>query len=262
MEIGPETRALVSGASRGIGLALAEALAERGARVGLMARPSEALDSAASRVGGSVALPADVAEPDDVSGAVEAFVDSAGGLDVAVANAGIAHYGPFADLGAERARRMVEVNLLGTLYLVEASLPYLLGQGSGHVVIISSGAGLRAFPGAAVYGSTKAAQKGFAEALRHELSGTGVSVTTVFPGEVKTSLHDHEADSMPDWYRSKQSIPASEAAEAILTGVLADRREVFVPAIVRLLGLNDIAPGLVDRLLVLLRGGSAAPRRY
>lgn len=262
MEVGPETRALVSGASRGIGLALSRALAARGARVGLLARPSEALEAAAAEIPGSVSLPADVADREQTSAATEAFVEAAGGLDIVVANAGIAHYGPFADLGAERARRMVEVNVMGTLDLVDEALPHLLRKGRGQIVVVSSGAGLRAFPSAAVYGATKAAQKAFAEALRHELSGSGVSVTTVFPGEVTTSLHDHESDSMPDWYRSKESIPASEVAEVIVEGLMADRREVFVPGKVKLLGLNDIAPGLVDRLLVLLRGGSAAPRRY
>ena len=72
-------------------------------------------------------------------------------------------------------------------------------------MIVSSGAGLRAFPWAAGYGATKAAQRGFAEALRHELSGSGVSVTTVFPGEIATALHDHEKDSLPDWYHGGAS---------------------------------------------------------
>jgi short-subunit dehydrogenase len=157
---------------------------------------------------------------------------------------------------------MIEINFIGTLNLVDAVLPAMLNRGSGHLVVVSSGAGLRAFPWAAVYGATKAAQKAFAEALRHELSGTGVSLTSVFPGEIHTSLHDHERDRMPDWYKSKNAIGPEVVADAVLAAVEADRREVHVPRQVRLLGLNDLFPGLVDRLLVLLRGGASAPRRY
>jgi short-subunit dehydrogenase len=129
------------------------------------------------------------------------------------------------------------------------------------VVVLSSGAALRAFPWAAAYGATKAANKAFAEALRHELSGTGVSLSTVFPGEVATDLHA-EAEQLPDWRDTDGAIPAADVADALLKAVEEDRREVHVPANVRLLALNDLAPGLLDRLLALLRGGSAAPRRY
>jgi short-subunit dehydrogenase len=134
-------------------------------------------------------------------------------------------------------------------------------RASGHIVVISSGAGLRAFPWGAVYGATKAADRGFAEALRHELSGSGVSVTTVYPGEVATDLHSHQRDRLPDWRRDENTIPPERVADAILEGVEGDRREVHVPAAVRALGLNGLAPRLTDRLVAALRGPSAAPRR-
>ena len=87
----------------------------------------------------------------------------------------------------------------------------MLDRAHGHIVVLSSGAGLRAFPWAAVYGATKAADRGFAEALRHELSGTGVSVTTVFPGEVADRiLHAHERDLLPDWRAERARAPAAE----------------------------------------------------
>lgn len=260
MEVTGDTRAVVTGASRGIGREIASALAVRGAAVGLVARPSAELTELGSSLPSATALEADVSDPVAVARVVEDFAE--GGLDLAVANAGIAHYGPYLDLDREQAMRMLEVNFLGTLNLIDAALPPMLSRGKGHLVVVSSGAALRAFPWGAVYGATKAAQKAFAEALRHELSGTGVSLTTVFPGEVTTSLHDHERDRMPDWYRSKNAIPAREVAEATLAGIEADRREVHVPSQVRLLGLNDLFPGLVDRLLVLLRGAASAPRRY
>jgi short-subunit dehydrogenase len=189
-------------------------------------------------------------------------VAQAGGLDLAIANAGIAHYGRFEDQDPELHERMTRVNWLGTVHTARAALPHLRAGGGGHLAIVSSGAGLRAFPEAAVYGATKAAQRAFAEALRHELAGSGVSVTTVYPGEIESSLHDHEKATMPAWYHGdSQAAPAASLAAAVLTGVEADRRTVAYPREVRLLALNAVAPRLVDALLRRLRGQSVAPRR-
>ena len=262
MRIEPGTRAIVTGASRGIGRSTARALAARGARVGLLARGKEELTALAAELGDDhLALPADVGRRREVERAVERFVKRAGGLDLLVANAGCAHYGPFADVEVERAEEMVRVNVIGTVYAVKAGLEPMLEAARGHIVVISSGAGLRAFPWAAVYGGTKAFDKNFAEALRHELSGTGVSLTTVFPGEIATELHAHERDRMPDWYKADELLDPARVAQAIIAAVEADRREVAVPGIVRLLGLNGVAPRLVDRILTALRGPTAAPRR-
>ena len=156
---------------------------------------------------------------------------------------------------------MVRVNVLGTLYTVEAGLNTMLDAAHGHVVVVSSGAGLRAFPWGAVYGGTKAFDRGFAEALRHELSGTGVGVTTVFPGEVESALHDHQRDRLPDWRRDDNTIPASQVAEDVIEAVEADRREVHSPKAVKVLGLNGLAPRLTDQLIARARGATAAPRR-
>jgi short-subunit dehydrogenase len=262
MRIEPGTRAIVTGASRGIGRATTAALAARGARVGLVARGREELERVAGELPGEpIVLPADIGRRADVETAVDEFARRAGGVDLVVANAGIAHYAPFYELPIERAEEMVRVNLLGTLYTVKAALPHMLDRASGHVVVVASGASLRAFPWAATYGATKAAQSAFAEALRHELSGTGVSVSTIFPGEIATELHAHERERMPDWYRGADAIPPERVAEAIVSAVEEDRRTAFVPAIVRVLGINAFAPRFADRLLARLRGATAAPRR-
>jgi short-subunit dehydrogenase len=256
------TRALVTGASKGIGRATARSLAARGARVGLVARGEEGLgDLAAQLPGEPVALAADVSQRESVASAVDRFAQQAGGIDLLVANAGLAHYGPFFDQPIEHAEEMVAINVLGTIYTVHAALGHMRDRARGHIVVISSGAGLRAFPWGAVYGATKAADRGFAEALRHELSGTGVSVTTVFPGEVESDLHSHQRDKLPDWRRDENTIPAEEVADAIVEAVEEDRREVHVPPAVRALGLNAVAPRLTDRLVAALRGPTAAPRR-
>ncbi|MCX6393579.1 MAG: SDR family NAD(P)-dependent oxidoreductase [Solirubrobacterales bacterium] len=262
MEILPGTRVLVTGASRGIGRALAVDFAARGATVGLFARGRDELEALAEELPGNhFALPCDIGDRDAVGAAVASFVSQAGGLDILIANAGIAHYGPFMDVALEHAEEMVRINVLGTIYTVRAGLEHMLGRAQGHVVVVSSGAGLRSFPWAAVYGATKAADRMFAEALRHELSGTGVDLTTVYPGEIKTDLHAHEQDRLPDWYRPKDAVPAAEMSAAIIKGIEGNKREVFHPPLVRLLRIaHGISPKFGDRVLRVLRGGNAAPR--
>ena len=262
MIVGGETRALITGASRGIGRALALELDRRGAQLGLIARGREGLEALAGDLNGDpLLLPADVAERAEVEAAVAAFTEAGGAPDLVVANAGLAHYGPFADMPAELLEEMVRVNVLGSVLTVKAGLDAMLLRGRGHIVVVASGAALRAFPGAAVYGGTKAADAGFAEALRHELSGTGISLTTVYPGEVATDLHSHQPERLPDWRRGDEAITPERVAEETIAAVEADERAVYVPGAVRLLGLNGIAPRLVDRLVRRLRGPSAAPRR-
>jgi NADP-dependent 3-hydroxy acid dehydrogenase YdfG len=259
VQIGPGSRVLVTGASRGIGEAIARAFAKRGATLGLLARKREPLDKLVQDLPGEehVPLVADVSDPDSVAAAVEEF----GPVDVVVANAGITHYRPFAQLPLDEARHMNDVNWLGTIYTVWTALPGMIERRRGHIVVVSSGGGVRGFPSAAVYNGTKAAQRGFAEALRHELAGTGVSVTTVYPGEIATSLHDHELDHMPDWYRLDRRAPAGPLGEQIAEAVENDQRELFYPPLVRMLRIaNGISPRLGDLVLRRILGRSAAPR--
>jgi short-subunit dehydrogenase len=260
MQVGAGTRVLVTGASRGIGAAIARAFAARGCALGLVARTREPLEALANELPGSVhvVLPADVAEAGSISAAVEEFGD----VDVLVANAGLTHYMPFAELPADKAAQMNDVNWVGTLNTVHAALPRMLARRRGHIVVMSSGGGVRGFPSAAVYNGTKAAQRGFAEALRHELHGSGVSVTTVYPGEIETSLHDHEWDRMPAWYHRDRRSPAGPLGEAVVEAVEKDRRELFYPPLVRLLRVaNGISPALGDVMLRRILGPAAAPRR-
>ena len=264
MQIGSGTRAFVTGASRGIGRAVAHALARRGAVVGLAARSTPHLEALAAELPGAHhPLTCDVALPASITTAVEDFVAATGGLDLLVANAGIAHYQPVAEQSLEHIENMTAVNWLGTVHTVQAALPYMLDRGSGHIVVMSSGAGLRGFPGAAAYSATKAAQRMFAEALRHELAGSGVSVTIVYPGEIRTSLHDHEHTRLPAWYRGGPEAASPEAlAQRILKAVERDSRHLHYRPFVKGMGIvHGLSPGLADRILRRLRGDTAAPRR-
>jgi short-subunit dehydrogenase len=259
------TRAIVTGASRGIGKALSRELAGRGARLGLVARGKEALDELSGELPESPDGPhaiavADVSKWGQTSRAIDRLAKRLDGIDLLVVNAGVLHYGPFAEQELADAESMVQVNVLGTMYTVKAALPHMLGGGGGHIVVLSSAAGLRSFPWGAVYGGTKAFDRGFAEALRHELAGSGISVTTVYPGEFGTTILQHQRDRLPAWRSNDEERPVSELVDAIVAGVESDSRAVYAPPVVRVLGLSGIVPQLVDRLLVRIRGRSAAPR--
>jgi short-subunit dehydrogenase len=260
MQVGQGTRVLVTGASRGLGRALAEAFAWRGATLGLVARTESELHTLVDELpdAGHKILIADASDRRQMTAAVEAF----GQIDVVVANAGVARYLNFAELPLDEAERMTNVNWLGTLYTVQPALKPMIERGSGSVVIVSSGAGLRAFPQASVYGATKAAQLTFGRALQHELDGTGVNVTLVLPGELQTHLHDHQRDHLPDWRADKYALPARPLAERVVDAVQRDQLEVYYPGSIKALRFfQGVSPMIADRLLRLLRGKAAAPRR-
>jgi uncharacterized protein len=203
-------------------------------------------------------LIADVAEPAQIGAAIEAFGD----IDVLVANAGIARYRNLADLDMSDAEQMTRVNWLGTLYTVQPALRRMIERGSGRVVIVSSGAGIRAFPQASVYGATKAAQRALADALRHELHATGVGVTLVLPGELETHLHDHQRDQMPEWRQDKYAMPSRPLAEKVVEAVEAGDDYVHYPGSIKALRVfHGISPRFADRMLRALRGRAAAPRK-
>jgi short-subunit dehydrogenase len=260
VELKPGTRVLITGASRGIGESLARALAARECALGLVARGEQGLSELVAGLPGvgHSALTADVADRDSIARAVADFGD----VDVVVANAGVADYGPWAELDEDLEQRMTDINFLGTLHTVRAALPGMVERGRGHVVVVSSGAALRTFPGAAIYGATKAAQRGYAEALWHELDGTGVGVTIVYPGEIATHLHDHQPERLPTWRRGGHEADPDELAQAIVKGIEKDKRGVYFPPAVRLLQtMHGISPRLADLALHRMRGPSAAPRK-
>jgi 3-oxoacyl-[acyl-carrier protein] reductase len=260
VEIGAGTRVLITGASRGLGRSIAEAFGYRGATLGLVARTDTELQSLAGELphADHKILVADASDRRQMAAAIDAFAP----VEVVVANAGVARYLNFPELPLDEAERMTNVNWLGTLYTIQPALAGMIERGYGSVVIVSSGAGLRAFPQASVYGATKAAQLVFARALRHELDGTGVNVTIVLPGELETHLHDHQRDELPDWRQDKYAMPARPLAERIVKAVEKGEPEVYYPGSIKALRIfQGVSPMIADRVLRLMRGKAAAPRR-
>ncbi len=175
--------ALVTGASRGIGSAIAHALDDAGVRLGLASRSGSDLG-----IAGAVAMPADVRDQAALKAVVAATVDRFGGIDILVVNAGVGAYGPFLDLPDDQLDEMIDVNVKGAIYAVRAALPALLKSSTADIVTIASEAGRRGLPYEAVYCASKFAQVGLTRALDHELREQGVRCTNVCPGGVATDF--------------------------------------------------------------------------
>jgi NAD(P)-dependent dehydrogenase (short-subunit alcohol dehydrogenase family) len=175
--------ALVTGASRGIGAAVARSLSAQGARLALASRSGDDLG-----LPGAVARPADVRDPAALEELVKTAVERFGGLDILVVNAGVGAYGPFLDLPADQLEEMIDVNVKGALYSIRAALPHLLRSDAADIVMLASEAGRRGLPLEAVYCSSKFAQVGLTRSLDHELREKGVRCTNVCPGGVATDF--------------------------------------------------------------------------
>jgi 3-oxoacyl-[acyl-carrier protein] reductase len=175
--------AFVTGASRGIGAAVARSLLSAGARVALASRSGDDLG-----LPDALGLSCDVRHLDQVEAAVAATVERHGRLDICVANAGVGSYHSLADTPVEHIEEMIDVNLKGTIYAIRACVPHLIASGEGDVVTIASEAGRRGLPGEAVYCASKFGQVGLTRALDHELREHGVRCTTVCPGGVATDF--------------------------------------------------------------------------
>jgi clavulanate-9-aldehyde reducatase len=188
-------KALITGASSGIGTATAEAMAAEGAAVALGARRKDRLDELASRIeaggGKAVAIEADIADEAQAKSLVETAHSELGGLDTLVNNAGVMLLGPLQGADPEEWRTMIGVNCLGLLYCTHYALPLIRDGGGGDVVNVSSVAGRMAALGSGVYNMTKWGVVGYSESLRQEGALIGVRVTCVEPGFVDTELQGH-----------------------------------------------------------------------
>jgi 3-oxoacyl-[acyl-carrier protein] reductase len=209
--------ALITGASRGIGAATARLFAAEGAQVALASRSGDDLG-----IDGALARPCDVRKRDEVFALTQAAVEQFGRLDIAVANAGVGGYAPFTEMDPEMVERMVDVNLKGTLWTAQATLPHLAESGAGDFVSLASVAGLRGLPGEAVYCASKFGQVGFTRAIDHEMRERGVRCTNVAPGGVATDFAMGEGRT-PDMPELKTMMSAEEVAEVVLFVVTRPR---------------------------------------
>jgi short-subunit dehydrogenase len=249
--------AWVTGASSGIGAALATLLAERGARVVLSARRVDRLEEVRGRCGADRAavLPMDAADIDSLPGKVREAAAVFGRIDVLINNAGVSQRSLFTETDPAVIRGLLETDLLSPILLTRAVLPLLVGQSSGHIVLISSITGRVATPLRTLYSTSKHGLCGFADSLRAEVWRHGIGVTLVLPGFVRTeaslaALHgDGSRHGVMDPGQQK-GISPERCAMAIVRAVERDRREVLVGMGARgglALALRALAPGLLAR---------------
>jgi short-subunit dehydrogenase len=240
---------LVTGATGGIGGAIARALHERGATVLLSGRRADALERLRSSLGDRAeVLPADLAEADGVTGLAAA----AGAVDVLVANAALPASGRVEDFEPDEIDRAIDVNLRAPVQLTRALLPGMLERGRGHVVLVSSLSGKAASPRSGIYSATKFGLRGFAGGLREDVESRGVGVTVVFPGFVSDA--GFFADSgvkLPPWVRTRSP---EQVAAAVVRGIESERAEIDVAPLglrigTRIAGLAPVTAARVQRRL-------------
>ena len=191
--------AVVTGASSGIGAAVARALNAEGASVALAARREEVLLEVQSGLDDrpgqrSIIVPTDVTDGEQVRSLVGHAENDLGPVGILVNCAGVMYYTMMKNLREEEWERTVEVNCKGAINCVGAALPGMLERGKGHILTISSDAGRKVFPGLAVYSASKFFVEALSQGLRLETAGTGLKVTTVQPGNVATALHSMSTD--------------------------------------------------------------------
>ena len=226
---------VVTGASMGIGEAIAKEFAEEGANVVLSSRSSERIEAARSRVGNAdrtVAVCCDVSDPAQVTALLQTTLDRFGRVDVWVNNAGFGLVDSIERMDMKACRKMFDTNLFGAIQCMQNVIPVMRQQGSGCVINVSSVAGFIGVPYMAAYGATKHALNCISRATRVELEGTGVRILNVCPGFVDTQFSANAirgADRKKMRAANQTGISAEQVAQATLRGYLFRRREIVVP---------------------------------
>jgi 3-oxoacyl-[acyl-carrier protein] reductase len=214
-------KALVTGGSRGIGLAIAIEYARQGADVGLLSRSREDLEVAASRVRHAApdvrvaVTAADVSDLPAVEAAVARTAEALGGVDVVVNAAGIASLGDIDEMPPDQWRRQIEVNLMGSYHVARAVWPYLKKQGGGSIIMVSSGSGRRAHAGWSAYCASKFGVMGLVNALCKEGRPYGIRCNVICPGPTDT---DQRASNFPGEDKSRLLLPEDIAEAAVFFG--------------------------------------------
>ncbi len=220
MNLGGRT-ALVTGASGGLGQAIARGLAERGADVVLSARQVDVLESLAAEIGGRV-VPCDLAD----RAAVERLAQEAGPVDVLVANAGVSIAGRVERSSIAEIDRVLDVNLRAPIVLARLLCEGMAERGGGHIVFISSLSGKLGTPRTSLYAATKFGLRGFAQSLREDLRPQGVGVSTIFPGFIRDAgMHHDSGVKLPAYVGTKSP---EDVAHAVIRAIERDRAEIDV----------------------------------
>jgi short-subunit dehydrogenase len=240
--------ALVTGASRGLGRAIAQTLFDHGMKVVVSARSARELETFRKQLdrGGtrSLAVPADVTSDTHRVGLVEAARQKFGTIDVLVNNAGTDHPGLFVEEDFERIRRLVDLNLVSVLALTQLVLPEMLQRRAGHIVNIASMSGLAPVPYATAYSATKAGVIGFSQSLRYEVEDAGIGVSVVCPYFVRDAGLFYE-NSGGDTSR-QPTVSPEDVGDAVVSAITGNRARVIAgPAVVKLTPLlTALSPGL------------------
>lgn len=231
------TRALVTGASRGLGKSIAEVLAARGVEVAVVARDAESLELLAKELKGK-AYPTDLGHPESVEGLIDR-VEADGPIDLVINNAGIDHVGRFHQVSPDQIRNLLQVNLAAPMEICRQVIPRMVQRGRGHIVNVSSMGAISQGPGLTLYGTSKAGLSHFTAGIRGELRGKPVGTTLVQIGEVKTDMIDHIRAFGPArrtiersirWRMiPRESLDPVDVSVAIAEAIEHNRRHVVLP---------------------------------
>lgn len=256
-------RALVTGASSGVGEAVARQLVAAGASVVIAARRADRLEALAGEIG-AIARPADVATPAACVELVEAAVEALGGLDILINNAGAHHRGDFAEQSTEHLAMMVDVNLRAPVVLSRTALEPLRAAERASIVNVGSVAGRMPVPGSATYSATKAGLRTLTHALAEECRGTNIGVSVVSPGPIATDFILADIDAVTDLTFSQPMSTPEQIAELVLDCIADGRVERTRPTSTRFMTtLGSLFPALPRTLRPALAvKGRRAKARY
>lgn len=251
---------LITGAARGIGATLARKAAARGARVALVGLEPELLAKVADELGPEhLWVECDVTDPEALKAAVERTVQTFGGLDIVVANAGIAPLTTVMTSTAHALSRTIEINLIGAMLTAHAALPHI-AERRGHVLLISSAAAFTVLPGMSAYCASKAGLERFGDALRLEVAHRGVTVASAHPTWIDTDLVRDTEAALPTFAETRKQLPGplgaytsvEDCAQALVENLETRRRRVFVPGSVGVVAaLRQVFTGAVSEKLML-----------
>jgi len=239
---------LITGAARGIGAQLARECAQRGARLSLVGLEPELLAALAAELGeGHVHFEADVRDQAALDAAVAGTVEALGGVDVCVANAGIANFGTVEKGDPDAWARCIDVTLTGQYRTVHAALPQVLER-KGYVLIVSSLAAFSSPPGLSSYCAAKWGAEAFANSLRHEVAFRGVSVGSCHPSWIDTDLVRDAEHDLPSFKALRKRLPwpangtttVDECALTMVEGIEGRKRKIYVPGAVRVMNWGRV----------------------